>query len=146
MEAALEEAGIAESAGEVPVGAVLLSPNGEILGRGHNAVIADSDPTAHAEIRAIRQAGNALRNYRMGGALLAVTLEPCLMCVGAMLHARLGGLVFGAFDPKTGAVSSRLDGFALGGLSSMGQGPWVAGGVLATECGEILRNFFARRR
>ncbi|MCC8194879.1 MAG: nucleoside deaminase, partial [Deltaproteobacteria bacterium] len=113
MREALNEARHAVIAGEVPVGAVVVAPSGAVIGRGHNAPIASNDPTAHAEIAAIRQAARATGNYRLTGCVLAVTLEPCLMCAGAIVQARINGVVFGASDPRAGAVSSRLDGFEL---------------------------------
>src|SRR5512141_632094 len=109
MRRALELAGIAEQADEVPVGAVLLSPAGDVIGEGWNRNIGDHDPTAHAEIIAMRQAGTRLGNHRLVGCTLYVTLEPCAMCAMAMIHARIARLVFGAADPKTGAAGSVFD-------------------------------------
>ena len=143
MREALCEAKQAGAAGEIPVGAVVIDAAGLVIGRGHNAPIAQNDPTAHAEIAALRRAAAHTGNYRLGGCILAVTLEPCLMCVGAIVHARLAGVVFGAFDPKAGAVSSRLDGFE---LSLHNHAPWQAGGILETECAAELSDFFAFRR
>lgn len=142
MREALAEAALAEAAGEVPVGAVVVH-QGRVVGRGHNRPVATHDPTAHAEIAALRQAAQALGNYRLEGCELYVTLEPCAMCSGAMLHARLHGVVFGATDPKTGAAGSVVDLFAEPRLNHRTQ---VTGGVLADACGELLSNFFRRRR
>lgn len=143
MAEALAEAEKAGEAGEIPVGAVVIDPAGVIIGRGRNNPIAANDPTAHAEIAAMRQAATAAGNYRLTGCVLAVTLEPCLMCVGAMVHARVKGVVFGARDPKSGAVVSCLDGFE---LALHNHTPWQAGGVLEDACAERLRAFFASRR
>jgi len=143
MQQALALADIAWQAGEVPVGALLINAAGQVIGRGVNRVISDSDPTAHAEIVALREAGRRLGNYRMPGATLYVTLEPCTMCVGAMLHARLARIVYGASDPKTGACGSVLNVAALRQLNHQTR---IEGGVLAQECGDILRRFFRARR
>ena len=143
MREALAEARHALVADEIPVGAVVVDPAGCIIGRGHNAPIALNDPTSHAEIAAIRQAAKNRGNYRLNGCILAVTLEPCLMCAGAIVHARLHGVIFGAFDPKAGAVTSQLDGFE---LALHNHTPWQAGGLLETECAAILNNFFLSRR
>ncbi|SBW09470.1 tRNA-specific adenosine deaminase [uncultured delta proteobacterium] len=128
---------------EVPVGAVVVDAAGTIIGRGHNAPIATSDPTAHAEIAALRQAALHTGNYRLTHCVLVVTLEPCLMCVGAIVHARLAGVVFGAYDRRAGAVSSQVDGFE---LPLHNHRPWQAGGILEEECAALLRDFFTRRR
>ncbi|HEY5365813.1 MAG TPA: tRNA adenosine(34) deaminase TadA [Casimicrobiaceae bacterium] len=128
--------------GEVPVGAVVVRDDA-IVGRGGNAPIAHSDPTAHAEIAALRDAARALDNYRLPGCALYVTLEPCAMCAGAMMHARIARLVFGAHDPKTGAAGSVVDLFAERRLNHHAE---VAAGVRAAECGELLSAFFATRR
>ena len=128
--------------GEVPVGAVVVK-DGAIIGRGGNAPIARSDPTAHAEIAALREAGAALGNYRLPSCELYVTIEPCAMCAGAILHARIGRVVFGARDPKTGACGSVLDLFAEPRLNHHAT---VVGGVLADECGGLLARFFEERR
>jgi len=127
----------------VPVGAVVVSARGEVLGEGFNRTILDHDPTAHAEIVALRQAARALENYRLPGISVYVTLEPCVMCIGAMLHARLARVVFGAHDPKTGACGSVLD---VGAVSRLNHHTSVTGGVLAEPCGELLRGFFRERR
>lgn len=133
----------AQAAGEVPVGALVLSSEGILLSRGQNRVIRDHDPTAHAEIVALRAAGNALGNYRLERSTLYVTLEPCAMCAGAMIHARIGRLVFGAFDPKAGAVGSVLTVLNHPQLNHQVE---LTGGVLAEECGDLLRRFFQLRR
>jgi tRNA(adenine34) deaminase len=128
--------------GEVPVGAVVVR-DGAVIGRGGNAPIAASDPTAHAEIAAMRDAGRALGNYRLPGASLYVTIEPCAMCAGAILHARIARVVFGARDPKTGACGSVVDLFAEPRLNHHAT---VVEGVRADECGALLSAFFAARR
>lgn len=143
MREALGEAEKAARHDEIPVGAVVLDKTGAVVGRGHNAPIAATDPTAHAEITAIRNAAAALGNYRLGGCILAVTLEPCCMCVGAIVHARLAGVVFGATDPKAGAVLSRLEGFE---LPMHNHEPWQLGGILEEKCAAMLRDFFTARR
>lgn len=132
----------AQAAGEVPVGAVLVQ-DGRILGEGRNQPIASHDPSAHAEMVAMRAAAAALNNYRLPGSTLYVTLEPCAMCAGAIIHARIARLVFGAWDPKAGAVSSVYDLIANPRLNH--RLAW-RGGVLETECGELLRAFFRARR
>lgn len=128
--------------GEVPVGAVVVK-DGEIVGRGYNAPILSRDPTAHAEIRALRQASRALSNYRLAGCTLYVTLEPCVMCAGAIMHARIARLVYGASDPKTGACGSVADLFSEKRLNHHAT---VTGGVLAAEAGRLLSDFFSARR
>lgn len=142
MQAALDEARLAWSVGEVPVGAVVVC-NGTIVGRGHNRPIIDNDPTAHAEINALRAAAAHFGNYRLPGCSLFVTLEPCMMCSGAILHARLARVVFGAADPKTGAAGSVLNLF---GEPRLNHQTSVEGGVLAESCGQLIRDFFAERR
>ena len=142
MAQALALAGEAARAGEVPVGAVVVK-EGRVIGRGYNRPISSADPTAHAEIVALREAAQALGNYRLPGCSLYVTLEPCAMCVGAMVHARLARIVYGARDPKTGACGSIVD---LPALASWNHHGRFDGGVLAAECGEVLRRFFAERR
>ena len=132
----------AESLGEVPVGAVVVR-GGAVVGRGFNAPISACDPTAHAEIRALRDAAAVLRNYRLTECSLYVTLEPCAMCAGAMLHARIARLVFGAADPKTGACGSVVNLFADTRLNHHTE---VEGGVLAADCGSLVSGFFASRR
>ncbi|SFW36942.1 tRNA adenosine(34) deaminase TadA [Nitrosovibrio sp. Nv17] len=142
MREALGLADLAAQAGEVPVGAVVTRA-GIIVGRGHNQPISSADPTAHAEMVALRDAARRLGNYRLGECTLYVTLEPCAMCVGAMFHARIARLVYGAADPKTGACGGAIDLPAEGRLNHHLQ---VAGGVLAREGGDRLRRFFAQRR
>jgi tRNA(adenine34) deaminase len=128
--------------GEVPVGALVVKA-GAVIGRGANRPISSADPTAHAEIVAMREAAAALGNYRLVGCELFVTLEPCAMCVGAMLHARIARVAFGARDPKTGACGSVVDLPAVGALNHHAR---FEGGLLADECGALLRSFFAERR
>jgi tRNA(adenine34) deaminase len=142
MRLALEQAHLAQAAGEVPVGAVVVR-DGQVIGRGHNRPVGTHDPTAHAEIMALREAAHALGNYRLDGCDLYVTLEPCPMCSGAMLHARLRRVVFGARDPKTGAAGSVIDLF---GEARLNHRTAVAGNVLADDCGQLLAGFFANRR
>jgi tRNA(adenine34) deaminase len=142
MRRALELGRRGAGEGEVPVGAVVVA-DGKVLGEGWNRPIAAHDPTAHAEILALRAAAGALANYRIAGATLYVTLEPCAMCVGAMFHARIARVVFGAADPKTGACGSVVNLFAETRLNHHAQ---VEGGVFVEECGALLREFFASRR
>ena len=142
MAEALLQARKAAEAGEVPVGAVIVQ-DGKIVARGFNAPIGGHDPTAHAEIRALRAAGDALANYRLPECTLYVTLEPCAMCAGAMMHARLKRVVFGAQDPKTGACGSVVDLFA---ESRLNHHTRVTGGVCGDECGELLSRVFRQRR
>ena len=147
MQLAIAEARAAETAGEVPVGAIVVSPTGEIVGRGNNHVLRTNDPTAHAEIVALRAAGLALDNYRIltaeGGCTLYCTLEPCAMCAGAILHARIARLVFAARDPKAGACGSVLSVMNHPALNHRVE---VVEGVLAEECSAMLTNFFRARR
>ena len=142
MRQALELARRAQGEGEVPVGAVVVLEE-RIVGEGWNRPISASDPTAHAEVQAMRAAAATLRNYRLLGATLYVTLEPCAMCVGAMFHARIRRVVFGAADPKTGAAGSTVNLFEERRLNHHAL---VQGGVLAAECGALLSAFFASRR
>lgn len=142
MREALRLAEQAAQAGEVPVGAVVVK-DGQVVGRGSNAPISKHDPTAHAEIAAMRDAAQSLGNYRLVGCELFVTLEPCVMCVGAMFHARIARVVYGARDPKTGAAGSVLDLFDETRLNHHAQ---IEGGLLAEECGKVLSEFFALRR
>ncbi|MDY7117358.1 tRNA adenosine(34) deaminase TadA [Halomonas sp. SSL-5] len=143
MHRALDQARLGLAAGEVPVGAVVVDAAGEIIGVGYNAPVAGHDPSAHAEIRALRDAGARLGNYRLDDCTLYVTLEPCLMCTGAIIHARLARLVYGAAEPRSGMVESKANLFAQ---------PWynhhvaVQGGVLAARASRLLREFFAARR
>jgi tRNA(adenine34) deaminase len=142
MQAALVEARAAAEAGEVPIGAVAVIA-GEIIARGQNRVLRDIDPTAHAEIVAMREAASAIGNYRLVDCELYVTLEPCAMCAGAMIHARLGRLVYGAVDPKAGAAGSVLE---VLNHPKLNHQMAVTSGVLAVECAEVLRGFFRERR
>ena len=142
MTEALSLAREAGTAGEVPVGAIVVL-DGQIVGRGFNQPIGRTDPTAHAEIMALRNAATQVGNYRLPGATLYVTLEPCLMCAGAMMHARIARVVFGARDPKTGVAGSVLDLFAEARLNHHAE---ITGGVRAEECGQLLSSFFAARR
>lgn len=139
---AIEQAERALAAAEVPVGAVLVR-NEQVIARAHNCPISACDPTAHAEMGALRAAGRALDAYRLTDTTLYVTLEPCLMCAGALVHARVRRVVFGAFDPQAGAAGSRIDAFRLGWFNHHVD---VFGGVLAERCGELLRRFFEARR
>lgn len=143
MQHALYLAGQAETAGEVPVGAVLVKDS-EIVGEGWNRPIGDQDPTAHAEISALRAAARRLRNYRLPGTTLYVTLEPCPMCAGAIVHARVARVVFGATDPKSGAAGSVFD--LLPTDQRFNHAVAVQGGLLGAECAERLRTFFRARR
>jgi tRNA(adenine34) deaminase len=142
MQQALEQAGLAALAGEVPVGAVIVR-NGEVVARAFNQPITKHDPSAHAEMLVLRQAALSEENYRLPGTTLYVTLEPCTMCAGAMLHARVDRIVYGAADLKTGAAGSVLDVFS---SKQINHQTVVEGGVMAQECGQLLRNFFKERR
>jgi tRNA(adenine34) deaminase len=142
MRAALAHAVAAGQRGEVPVGAVLVRGEQILAGAG-NSPIATHDPTAHAEVQVLRAAGRALGSYRLADTTLYVTLEPCVMCAAALVHARVRRLVFGAWDPRAGGAGSITDVFALPGLNHRVD---VFGGVLMEECGELLREFFAQRR
>ena len=142
MREALALAAEAAAAGEVPVGAVVVRA-GRVIGRGYNRPISSSDPTAHAEIVALREAARAEGNYRLPGCELYVTLEPCAMCVGAMVHARIARVSFGAADPKTGACGSIVD---LPAIAHWNHHGVFSGGLLADECSAVLRRFFADRR
>jgi tRNA(adenine34) deaminase len=142
MQRALERAREAAQRGEVPVGAVLVKA-GAVVAEGANRPIGACDPTAHAEIEALRAGGRALGSYRLTDTTLYVTLEPCVMCAAAIVHARVGRVVFGAFDPKLGAAGSLLDVFALPNLNHRVD---VFGGVLDLDCGRLLAEFFAARR
>jgi len=142
MREALALARQAEARGEVPVGAVVVK-DGLVVGRGFNAPISRHDPSAHAEMMALRDASARLGNYRLVGCELFVTLEPCVMCVGAVFHARIARVVYGARDPKTGSAGSVLDLFAASQLNHHAR---CEGGVLADECGKVLSDFFAKRR
>lgn len=143
MRMAIAQAELAQAAGEVPIGAIILAPDKTLIAQGQNRVIRDHNPTAHAEIVALRDAGLALKNYRLEKCTLYVTLEPCSMCAGAMIHSRIGRLVFGAFDPKAGAVGSVLSVLNHPQLNHRIE---VTDGVLAEACGDLLRRFFQSRR
>lgn len=142
MQQALRLARQAESEGEVPVGAVIVLDN-KIIGEGWNRPIKSADATAHAEIQALRMACAKVNNYRLPGATMYVTLEPCLMCAGALIHARIETLVYGADEPKTGAAGSNIDAFQLTNLNHRVK---LEGGVLADECSALLKQFFQSRR
>ena len=142
LRAAIAEAQSAEASGEVPVGAVIVH-NGKVIGRGQNRVLRDSDPTAHAEVVALRAAGLALKNYRLENCTLYATLEPCAMCAGAILHARIARLVYAAPDPKAGACGSVL---SVMNHPQLNHKVEVVSGLLAEECGALLTNFFRSRR
>ena len=142
MQAALEQARLGLAAGEVPIGAVLVA-EGAILARGYNQPIAAVDPTAHAEILVLRAAARAAGNYRLTGAVLYVTVEPCLMCVGALVHARVREVVYGAAEPRTGALVSAVRGLDVPGLNHRVA---VTGGVLEGECRALMQQFFRERR
>jgi tRNA(adenine34) deaminase len=143
MRHALELARRAAGEGEVPVGAVLVR-EGEILGEGWNRPIIEHDPSAHAEIQALREAGRRVGNYRLPGSILYVTLEPCVMCAGAIVHARVAQVIYGAPDPKAGACGSVFD--LLPSDGRFNHRTEVCGGLLAEDCGEVLRAFFRARR
>lgn len=143
MRLAIEEAKKSQHSGEVPVGALLLAHDGKILARAHNRCIAGCDPTAHAEIMAMRLAGAAAANYRLGGSYLVVTLEPCMMCAGALVHARIEGVVYGARDKKAGAIESCMDGLE---QYFHNHRPWHLGGILEDECAALLSGFFEEQR
>ena len=142
MGAALEQAELARAAGEVPIGAVVVA-GGIIVGRGFNRPIAARDPTAHAEVLALRDASATLGNYRLSGVTMYVTLEPCLMCAGALVHARVGAVVFGAAEPKSGALVSTVRAMELPGLNHRYE---VTGGVREAECRALVQQFFRERR
>jgi tRNA(adenine34) deaminase len=143
MQLALDEASSAEAAGEVPVGAIVVDAGGQIIARGNNQVLRASDPTAHAEIVALRAAGTALANYRLLGCTLYTTLEPCAMCAGAILHARIERLVYATPDPKAGACGSVLQVMNHPALNHRVE---VVTGILGDECSALLTNFFRARR
>ena len=142
MQVALEQAAESAKAGEIPVGAVVVV-SGELVATGQNRSIRDSDPSAHAEVVALRAAGSKLSNYRLTDASLYVTLEPCAMCIGAIVQARLARVVFGAYDPKAGAAGSAID---LSDSPAFNHRFEIMGGVLAEECGAVLKEFFSERR
>ncbi len=142
MQRAIQQAEFAAKNNEVPVGAVLVHAN-QVIGEGSNRPIGTHDPTAHAEIIALRAGANQLQNYRLINSTLYVTLEPCIMCIGAIVHARVQRVIYGAPDPKTGAV---LSVFQLGNTAQLNHRVEYLGGLLVEECGELLRKFFRDRR
>ena len=142
MEQALEQAQLAALAGEVPVGAVIVR-NGEVISKAFDQPITNHDPSAHAEMLALRYAALSAENYRLPATTLYVTLEPCIMCAGAMLHARVDRIVYGAADPKTGAAGSVLDVFS---SKQINHQTVIEGGLMAEQCGQLLRDFFKERR
>jgi len=142
MRAALEQARLAIDAGEVPIGAVVVI-DGQILARGFNQPIRAVDPTAHAEVLALRAAAQRIGNYRLTGAMLYVTVEPCLMCVGALVHARVKEVVFGAVEPRSGALVSTVRGHEIAGLNHR---VTVTGGVLEADCRDLIQRFFRDKR
>lgn len=142
MQLALEQAQLAKASGEVPVGAVLVS-NNQVIAAGHNQPITQNDPSGHAEILALRAAGQNLGNYRLPDTTLYVTLEPCMMCSGAIMHARVSRLVYGARDPKTGCVHSVLNLFD---NQQLNHHTIVEGGILENQCAQVLKDFFKERR
>lgn len=143
MQMALAQARLAAETDEVPIGAVLLGPNGELWAQSHNLTITNNDPTAHAEILALRAAARIIGNYRLTGASLYTTIEPCIMCMGALIHARIGRVVFGAYDEKWGGCGSIYN---LANEERLNHRIEVIGGVMADECRGIMRDFFAKKR
>lgn len=143
MHEALNQAKLGEVHGEIPVGALVVHKNGQILAKAHNKSIANSDPTAHAEIVALREAATSMQNYRLMDCYLVVTLEPCLMCTGAIREARLAGIIYGAYDSKAGCISSCLDGLHFANINIA---TWSLGGICSEECRDILVNFFNTKR
>ena len=142
MKRALEQAELAAAAGEVPVGALVIK-DGQIIGQGHNRNLLDNDPTAHAELVALRQAAARLGNHRLTGCTMVATIEPCSMCAGALIHARIGRLVYGASDPKAGAAGSIVQ---VINHPSLNHRMEVTAGVLSGKCSEILQRFFRQKR
>jgi len=142
MQQALEQAKLAALAGEVPVGAVLVR-DGEVLSQAFNKPISNHDPSAHAEMLALRAAAHQDENYRLPGTTLYVTLEPCVMCAGALMHARVERVVYGAPDPKTGSAGSALDVFSVKQINHQTR---IEGGLMGEECGQVLKDFFKERR
>lgn len=143
MDVAFQEACKAAQIGESPVGAALFSSDNELIATGHNKPISLNDPTAHAEINCLRNASKVMGNYRLNETMLAVTLEPCLMCTGALIHARVAGLIIGTLDPRAGAVVSNLDGHS---LPFANHRMWVVDGVMKEECSALLKRFFLEKR
>lgn len=143
MDVAFEEACLAAKEDETPVGAALFSADGELIAKAHNQPISRNDPTGHAEILCLRKAAQAVGNYRLPGTILAVTLEPCLMCTGAIIHARVAGVIFGARDPRAGALVSNLDGHA---LPFTNHHIWTIENIMKEECRGVLKRFFLEKR
>ena len=143
MDIAFQEACKASKIDESPIGAALFSSTGELIASAHNKPIALNDPTAHAEILCLRKASKLLKNYRLGNTILAVSLEPCLMCTGALIHARVAGVIIGARDPRAGALVSNLDGHS---LPFTNHKMWLVEGVMENECSSILKRFFLEKR
>ncbi len=143
MKQALIQAKFAAEQGEVPIGAVLVNEQGELLAAAHNTPIAQNDPTAHAEIRCLRQAAQAMGNYRLPNTIMAVTLEPCIMCVGALIHARVAGVIVGTPDFRAGALFTKLGGACLPWANHK---MWVKSGVMQEQCASLLHDFFRNRR
>lgn len=143
MDVAFGEACKAQAMGEAPVGAALFSASGELVAKAHNQPISLNDPAGHAEVLCLRRAGTALSNYRLPGTILAVTLEPCLMCTGALIHARVAGVIFAARDERAGALVSNLNGAA---LPFANHRMWTVEGVMLDECAGLLKRFFLKRR
>ncbi|MDC0335946.1 nucleoside deaminase [Pseudodesulfovibrio sp.] len=143
MDVAFQEACVAAKEDESPVGAALFSSTGELIAKAHNQPISKLDPTGHAEILCLRKAAVMQNNYRLPGTILAVTLEPCLMCIGAILHARVSGVIIGSMDPKAGALISNLEGYA---LPFTNHTVWFVDGVMEEECSGLLKRFFLEKR
>jgi len=143
MKIALGEAEKAYEKGEIPIGAMIITNDGRILGKSHNETITRNDPTAHAEILALRQAAETVNNYRLIETKMYVTIEPCLMCAGALIHARVEEIIFGAFDPKWGALKSL---YQVGEDDRLNHQIKVTSGILESDCGEIIQRFFEERR
>jgi tRNA(adenine34) deaminase len=143
MDVAFQEACLAAKSGEAPIGAALFARTGELIAKAHNRPIGLNDPTGHAEVLCLREAAAVRGNYRLADCFMAVTLEPCLMCTGALIHARVAGVVIGALDPRAGALVSNLDGHA---LPFTNHRMWFVHGVMEPECGGLLKRFFLNKR